>query len=52
MAANTGLRYALNKNVEFHGILGRSLRSGNLGGPQVLGYVGVKLAFASLPPDK
>ncbi|MBI3553369.1 MAG: transporter [Elusimicrobia bacterium] len=52
LAANSGVRYALTRNIELHGTIGRSLRDANAGGPTYRAYAGVKFEFASLPPER
>lgn len=45
LAADIGLKYTLWPWLQFQAAGGRSLREGNLGGPKLRVYTGVKLEF-------
>jgi hypothetical protein len=49
LAANIGFKHKLLDNLNIHGSLGKSLREGNRGGPDVRAYLGLKWEFGPIP---
>lgn len=52
LAANIGLKHKLLDNLNIHGAIGKSLREGNRGGPDIRAYIGLKWEFGPNPRSK
>jgi hypothetical protein len=47
LAGNIGFKHKLLDNLTIHAAVGKSLREGNRGGPDVRAYVGLKYEFGA-----
>jgi Putative MetA-pathway of phenol degradation len=52
LAGQIGFKYYVRDNLNIHGAIGKSLREGNEGGPDIRGYLGLKWEFGPFPRTK
>jgi hypothetical protein len=52
LAAQVGVKYYILNNLNIHAAVGKSLRDGNKGGPDVRAYIGLKWEFGPFPRRK
>jgi hypothetical protein len=52
LAGQVGFKYYLRDNLNVHAAVGKSLREGNEGGPDIRAYVGLKWDFGPFPRRK
>jgi hypothetical protein len=52
LAGQVGFKYYLRDNLSVHAAVGKSLREGNEGGPDIRAYVGLKWEFGAFPRRK
>ena len=52
LAGQIGFKYYLRDNLNIHAAVGKSLRDGNRGGPDIRAYLGLKWEFGPFPGTK